>query len=116
MDVVTLNKFFFYLPFLRNKRFLIDYSLREKCPNTEYLSVFSANAGKYGPEKTPDLNTFHAVYFTGSKFRIIINSSLAILMMPQPQNFILGSRRPQVLQFFLPECRRMNTAYASPSN
>ena len=49
MDVVTLNKFFFYLPFLRNKRFLIDYSLREKCPNREYLSVFSANAGKYGP-------------------------------------------------------------------
>ena len=35
-------------------------TLREKCPNTEfflvrifpYLSVFSPNAGKYGPEKT----------------------------------------------------------------
>ena len=26
-----------------------------------YLSVFSSNAGKYGPEKTPYLNTFHAV-------------------------------------------------------
>ena len=25
--------------------------------NTEYLSVFSLNAGKYGPEKTPDLDT-----------------------------------------------------------
>ena len=25
--------------------------LREKCPNTEYLSVFCPNAGKYGPEK-----------------------------------------------------------------
>ena len=55
-------------------------SLREKCPNTEfflvcifphsdwiwrgteYLSVFSPNAGKYGPEKTPYLDTFHAVY------------------------------------------------------
>ena len=26
-----------------------------------YLSVFSPNAGKYGPEKTPYLDTFHAV-------------------------------------------------------
>ena len=54
-------------------------TLREKCPNTEfslvrifphsdwirkdtsYLSVFSPNAGKYGPEKTPYLDTFHTV-------------------------------------------------------
>ena len=53
--------------------------MREKCPNTEfffwsvfssiwteyrdtpYLSVFSPNAGKYRPEKTPYLDTFHAV-------------------------------------------------------
>ena len=26
-----------------------------------YLSVFSPNAGKYGPEKTPYLDTFHGV-------------------------------------------------------
>ena len=56
------------------------YSLREKCPNTEfflvrifphsdwirrdtsYLSVFSPNTGKYGPEKTPYLDNFHAVH------------------------------------------------------
>ena len=33
--------------------------------NTErylYLSVFSPNTGKYGPEITPYLDTFHAVY------------------------------------------------------
>ena len=36
-------------------------TLPEKCPNTEYLSVVSPNAGKYGPEKTPYLDTFHAV-------------------------------------------------------
>ena len=54
--------------------------LYEMCPNTEfllvrifshsdgirkdmkYLSVFSPNAGKYGPEKTPYLDTFHVVY------------------------------------------------------
>ena len=55
-------------------------SLREKYPNmkfflvrifphsnwirrdTKYLSLFSPNARKYGPEKTPYLNTFHAVH------------------------------------------------------
>ena len=54
--------------------------LRENHPNTEfflsvfslirteyedlppYLSVFNPNEGKYGPEKTPYLNAFHAVY------------------------------------------------------
>ena len=50
----------------------VEATLREKCPNTEiflalilphtlYLSVFSPNAEKYGPEKTPYLDTFHAV-------------------------------------------------------
>ena len=29
--------------------------------NALYLSVFSPNSGKYGPEKTPYLDTFHAV-------------------------------------------------------
>ena len=44
-------------------------SLHEKCPNTElflvrifpHSDVFSPNAGKYRPEKTPYLDTFHAV-------------------------------------------------------
>ena len=36
-------------------------TLREKCPNTEYLSTFSPNAGKYGLQKTPYLDIFHAV-------------------------------------------------------
>ena len=57
----------------------IRITLLEKCPNkefllvriflhldwirrdTEYLSVFNPNAGKYRPEKTPYLDTFHAV-------------------------------------------------------
>ena len=29
--------------------------------DTSHLSVFSPNAGKYGQEKTPYLDTFHAV-------------------------------------------------------
>ena len=43
--------------------------LSENCPNTKFslvrifphFSVFSPNAGKYRPEKTPYLDTFHAV-------------------------------------------------------
>ena len=56
------------------------FSLHEKCPNmefslvcifqhldwirrdTSYVSVFSPNAGKYGPGKTSCLETFHAVF------------------------------------------------------
>ena len=51
-------------------------ALREKCPNTEffqvcifphleYLLVFSPIAGKYRPERTPYLDTFHALLFHG---------------------------------------------------
>ena len=57
----------------------VSITLREKCPNTEFflvriflysdwiwrfteqICVFSPNTTKYGPEKTPYLNTFHAV-------------------------------------------------------
>ena len=37
------------------------------------MSVFSPNTGKYGPEKTPYLDTFHAVSvkkITGKQFRL----------------------------------------------
>ena len=57
-----------------------EVTQRKKCPNTEFflvhifmyldwiwiftpsISVFSPNIWKYGPEKTPYLNTFHAVF------------------------------------------------------
>ena len=63
--------------------------LREKCPNAEYilvrvlshldwirrdkeyLSVICPNAGKYGPEKTPYLDTFHSVFVTFYKTKQI---------------------------------------------
>ena len=46
----------------------INNSLHEKCPNTEFFSgpyfpVFNPNTGKYGPEKSPYLDTFHSVNF-----------------------------------------------------
>ena len=63
----------------------VKISLREKCPNTEfsrirseygeirsYLSIFSPNAGKSGPEKTPYLDTFHALYFGELAFVAVI--------------------------------------------
>ena len=40
-------------------------SLRDKCPNTEfsspYFPAFGLNTEKYGPEKTPHLDTLYAV-------------------------------------------------------
>ena len=55
---------------------------------TEYLSVFSPNAEKYGPEKTPYLHTFHAVnvdmwktikiLFYNSTFTFSIKNSLIL--------------------------------------
>ena len=65
--------------FLSFNRQRDNLPLREKCPDTEFflvrifphsdwirrdtpcLFVFSPNARKYGPEKTPCLGTFHAV-------------------------------------------------------
>ena len=44
----------------REIRSISLYSVRMR-ENTEYLSVFTPNAGKYGPKKTPYLDTFHAV-------------------------------------------------------
>ena len=42
--------------------------------NTEYLSVFCPNAGKYGPEKTPYLDTFHAVPAVNTGMLMIIET------------------------------------------
>ena len=44
----------------------------ENCPNTEQISVFSPNTGKYGPEKTPFWDTFHAVYLVSFSVNIIL--------------------------------------------
>ena len=46
--------------------------------NTEIysiISIFSPNTGKYGPEKTPYLDTFHAVLL--SNIQIVLCISLA---------------------------------------
>ena len=68
----------------------LQKTMREKCRNTEfflnrifshldwirrgteYLSIFSPNTRKYGPGKTPHLDTFHAVRCSGRLFNIFI--------------------------------------------
>ena len=61
-------------------------TLREKCPITEFFlvciflysdwiwKITSPNTGKYGPEKTPHLDTFHAVKYEA---RLIFTSDFS---------------------------------------
>ena len=37
-----------------------------------YFTVFSPNAGKYGPEITPYLDTFHAVHLASQNYFLIL--------------------------------------------
>ena len=63
-------------------------SLREKCPNTE---LFNPNTGKYGPEITPYVDTFHAVcYFY--KFRY----SMVFYQVIKKINLKLPSKRKDI--------------------
>ena len=76
-------------------------SLREKCPSTElflvrifphsdwirrdtkYLSVFSPNAGKYGPEITPYLDTFGAYHICQLLLPLYQQTSIQMLTVEQ---------------------------------
>ena len=49
--------------------------------DTSYLSVFSPNAGKYGPEKTPYLDTFHAVHINWVLLSFTILISLVKILI-----------------------------------
>ena len=69
----------------------MSFSLREKCPNTEFflvriyphsnwirrdteLSAFSPNAGKYRPEKTPYWDIFMQCLFYICKIDLIVKN------------------------------------------
>ena len=65
--------------YLENQKSFLDeiekifHSFWNENKNKKYLSVFSPNAGKYGPEKTPYLETFHAVIlFNRFKFVCVV--------------------------------------------
>ena len=62
--------------------------------DTPYLSVFSPNAGKYGPEKTPYLDTFHAVHallhgilMSVLIFRVVIFQRIALRFIFEKYGF-----------------------------
>ena len=81
--------------------------LREKCPNTElflvcifphsdsirkdtsYLSAFSPNAGKYRPEITLYLDTFHAVLVRGNSNVVNFSKMFQEIISESQQVFIL---------------------------
>ena len=50
-------------------------SYYEVFPGT-YFPVFSPNTGKYGPEKTPHLGTFHAMNITKGLKSSLLNLRL----------------------------------------
>ena len=67
---MKFQKCVIYLSKQQSINTIIRYGLilREKCPNAEFFLVriflysnIQPNTGKYGPEKTPSLGTFHAV-------------------------------------------------------
>ena len=79
--------------------FLPNYTLCEMCPNTGFFSgpyfpVFSPSAGKYGSEKTPYLDTFHAVIVSKTLnweqiLILLFDSSIVPVVLVQG-NAILG--------------------------
>ena len=83
----------------QNTKFFLWHPLCEICPNTEFflvrifphsgwirrdrkhLSVFSPNAWKYGPEKTPYLDTFHVVSCKLWRINMIMLATTMLMIM-----------------------------------
>ena len=87
-------------------------ALREMCPHTEfflvrifphsdwirrytkYFSVFSPNAGKYGPEKTPFFDTFHAVRIKRKDLETLFDE--ADYIIPYQVNCFVKEKHPLI--------------------
>ena len=77
-------------------------TLREKCPNTEFfLARIQSDAGKYGPEKTPYLDTFHVVVCTQYFTRFI---PFECKFRPNSKYFYLVIYLNQKIEFFHALC------------
>ena len=103
------------------------YSLREKCPNSEffpvrifahldwirrfaeYLSAFTPNTGKYEPEKTPYLDTFHAVYCLKTGKKIILNWLPQILIRSKSDFKIFEKLKSNYLEDIYQICIMVST-------
>ena len=81
---------------------------------TMYLSLFSPNAGKYGPEITPYLDTFHAVDWSHSKFvsRIEKSGALPVVAHIHTQGFLLKSSYGQKLSVLWSKVSFINISYS----
>ena len=69
-----------------------DHYVKSVQIHTEYLSVFSTNAGKYGPEKTPYLDTFYAVdaFLQYSHIELLTQDYLAVCFLnTHLRNFVI---------------------------
>ena len=62
MDFMILHKWFHDNPMILNTGECYYRCVKCVQMRSFFWSVFSPNAGKYGPEKTPHLDTFYAVY------------------------------------------------------
>ena len=82
---------------------------------TKYLSVFSPNAGKYGPGKTPYLDTFHTVSLSihfSNVYVTVLNAPFnngvtfpCLFSIPLQSHFLAGFIICQFFLFFLPYAR-----------
>ena len=72
--------------------------------DAKYLSVFSPNAGKYGPEITPDLDTFHAVHILYLYIIYCINNIRSTILLQYlvriPYSFFASSRIKNIVILF----------------
>ena len=67
--------------------------------DTSYLSVFSPNLGKYGPGKTPYLDTFHAVNqnSNNSKYKNLIEMKASATLAKNNKVELLTPFHPTII-------------------
>ena len=93
-------------------KFTLLLALREMCPNTEfflvrifphsdwsrrdteYLSIFSPSAGKYGPEKAPHLDTFHTVWSITRWYASVTTTLITEIICMLAQIIVLYLTKP----------------------
>ena len=87
--------------------------LREKCPKKgvfsgPYFPVFSPNAGKYRPEKTPSLDTFHTLgvleYLNICKFSENLTLTQDSQVSFNQINLMTLLRQKSIKKILLPYC------------
>ena len=68
----------------------------------KYLSVFSPNVGKYGPEKTPYLDTFHEVTLSISPYAGVFDSGDFKVHYKDWLTYSGGNHKPGQLCYYAP--------------